>query len=403
VSSSAARTRSLPDVDDPRFPVVSRRAFFNHAGVSPIPAVAAEAMADHATRASRAAAVPGWYEESGRVRELAARLVNGRADEIAVIPNTSTGLALFGRGLRWKRDDVVVTSGVEFPANRYLWDDIADRYGVRLVVVEPVDDTGRVDPDDLILAVRTHFRPGGVNVLALSLVQYATGQRFDPAPLAEACRAAGGMLALDAIQAVGACEVDVERDGIDFLAADGHKWMLGPEGVGIAWFRPEIMDRLDPLVPGWLGMKDPFAIFGGAPYRFEYREDARRFEPGCWNLIGMIGLAASLDLLLDVGVPAIEASIEARTARIRAGLDRLGARIVSPGDDRPASERSGIVLARFPDRPADFARTLAARLGRAAIDVVPRAGNALRVSPHYYTPEAHVDHLIAAVEDALRD
>src|SRR5690606_10596463 len=220
-----AMTHSHDDFSE-RFPILRTMTFLNHAAVAPLSGPAALALheyADHA--ASRAYVDGGWYRRAQEVKSAAARLIGARgAHEIAFVPNTTTGLALVAHGLTWTPGDRVVITDVEYPANRYPWEHLARAHGVELYEVRQQPD-GRIDLDDILEAINDRTR-----LVSISHVQYASGFRTPLRPIADLVHQAGGYLCVDAIQSVGVLPVDVRAEGVDFLAADGHKWMLGPEG-----------------------------------------------------------------------------------------------------------------------------------------------------------------------------
>lgn len=368
-----------------RFPVLSEMDFFNHAGVAPISGPAADALRAYAEQAStRGYLGSGWYKRAKEVKAAAAKLIGARGEqEIAFIPNTSTGLAQVAAGLDWQEGDNVIITGVEFPANRYPWEDLKRR-GVKLIQI-PQRPDGRIDPDEVADAVTNSTR-----VVAISHVQYATGHRIDLRPISEMVHHAGGYLCVDAIQSVGALPVDVREMGIDFLAADGHKWMLGPEGCGIFYCDEDLAWKLHPPVIGWMNMTDAFH-FGD--YRFELQSDARRFEPGTWNIPGILAMGASIDLLLEVGIDEVWSRISTLTSRLVEGLTERGWEVLTPWE-RP-EERSGIVVFAPPEggpAPAE----VAAELKEQQIEIAVREGR-LRVSPHFYNEPEQIDRLLEAL------
>lgn len=370
------------------FPILDELDFFNHAGVAPLSGPASEAMARWATDAAkRAYTGGGWYKRCEDLKALCARMINARGPhEIALIPNTSTGLNLVSRGLPWKRGDHVVTTGVEYPANRYPWEDL-ERFGV-LRTETPQGEDGRVSVDDVCDAVTDDTK-----LVAISHVQYASGHRIPLRGIAETVHRVRGYLCVDAIQSVGAMPVDVQRDEVDFLAADGHKWMLGPEGCGFFYCREDLCEMLHPAVVGWLNMKDAHDY---ADYRFAFQPDARRFEPGSWNVPGAFGLAASLEVLLGVGLDEVWRRIESLTARLCEGLARRGCRVFTPREVE--AERSGIVVFDPPqrERGGKPAAWLAGELKKRGIEVAVRSGR-IRVSPHFYNTPEQIDRLLAAL------
>lgn len=372
-----------PDFAD-AFPILGEMVFFNHAGVAPLSRPAAEALRRYADEAESRAYVGGnWYADIRGVKRLAARLINAAGEqEIALVANTSTGLNMVAGGLDWVPGDNVVITSVEFPANRYPWEQLKRR-GVELIAVAP-DPEGRVHAEDVADAVTNRTR-----VVAVSHVQYANGFHTDLRPIADMVHMAGGYLCVDAIQSLGALPVDVAALGVDFLAADGHKWLLGPEGCGIFYCSDELTQLLHPAVVGWMCVVDASSY---GDYRLEFEQDARRFEPGSYNVAGALAMGASLDLLLRVGVDEVWSRIERLTGHLCAGLAERGYRIASPRDD---GERSGIVSFEPPiDGPPPA--QIVARLKREGIIIVEREGR-LRASPHFYNTVEQVDRLLAAL------
>lgn len=371
------------------FPILRRMDFFNHAGVAPICGRAAAAVRAYADQAASQAYVQsGWYARVREVKKLAARLIGAAGEhEIAFVPNTSFGLSLVAKGINWAPGENVVITGVEYPANRYPWEDLKRR-GVEVIEV-PQHADGRIEVEDVVEAITRQTR-----VVSISHVQYASGFRIDLRPIAEMVHRAGGWLCVDAIQSVGVMPVDVEAMGIDFLSADGHKWMLAPEGLGIFYCRAELAPALHPNVVGWMNMVNA-SDYGN--YQFEFQPDARRFEPGSYNVAGILGLGASLELLLEVGPERIWSRVEALTARLARGLELKGYRIWSPRDH--AGERSGIVTFGPPD-PSERATPplgqIVRELERQGIVIVIREGR-LRASPHFYNTPEQIDRLVAAL------
>lgn len=370
------------------FPILGELAFFNHAGVAPISARAAAALRAFADQASqRAYCGHGWYRRVDAVKAAAARLINAAGQhEIAFIPNTSTGLAAIAKGIDWRPGDNVVITNVEYPANRYPWEDLR-RFGVDIIEVRQ-QPGGVIDAEDVANAVTDNTR-----IVSISHVQYASGCRIDLKPISDMVHRVGGRLCVDAIQSVGAMPVDVNAMGIDFLAADGHKWMLGPEGCGFLYVREDLAELLHPNVVGWMNMVDA-SNYGD--YRFEFQPDARRFEPGSYNLPGIFALGASIELLLEYGLDNAWSRIEMLTGRLCDGLGDKGYRVFSP---RRPGQRSGIVI--FEPPPPESRLTppltqIVAELENDGIVIVIREGK-LRASPHFYNQVGQIDRLVAAL------
>ena len=376
---------------DREFPSRRHGVQFNHAAVAPLPARSAAALARYAA-ALTGRAVLDWKEwggETDRLRERAARLIGagdqvGGARSVSVVANTTTGLGYVASGLDWKAGDSVVTTATEFPANLAPWLDLA-RHGVEVRRIPTRD--GAFTADDVVAACGR-----GTRLVSLSAVAFHTGFVAPAREIGAFCRDRGIVFGLDGIQAVGAVEVDVAGTGADFLAADGHKWMLGPEGCGILFTTPELRQRLR-APSGWLNMKR------SAPGDFrigesvDYVSDATRFEVGALPMPGVYALSASLDLLLEIGIPAVRERIGRVLAVLQDGLPRLGWEPVL--FDGPP--RSGILSAR-PPAGVD-PRRVVQHLENQGIAATARAGF-LRLSPHAGNDEEEAERVLTAIRDA---
>lgn len=366
------------------FPILRNWDFFNHAGVSPIPRRVADAMREFVTNfEERAYLESGVYRQIDALRQSAAGLINADPGEIAIIKNTSEGIATVANGIEWVKGDRIVTTAVEYPANMYPWMDISRRFGVELLTV-PEESTGdgRSVPLQKILEACDHPR---TKLLTLSHVEFASGQRHDLATLGRFCRDRGILFNVDGIQALGALPVDVRAMQIDFLSADGHKWMLGPEGAGIFFCRRELLERMRPLIVGWMNVIDDDNY--GA-YDFTLKSDARRFECGSHNLAGVMALRAAIDLLREAGIQAIANRLKSVTGLLIEGLVQKGYRILSP---RGGESWSGIVS--FESSKHDH-HAIFRELRRAhRTEIAVREGR-LRVSAHFYNTEEQIARLI---------
>jgi selenocysteine lyase/cysteine desulfurase len=366
------------------FPITERYIYMNHAAVSPLPRPTWEAMMRQAERVMRHGTVKfsEWWEDVERTRRAVARLVNARPEEIAFLRNTSDGLSVIANGLRWQEGDNVVTAGCEFPANVYPWMRLRAR-GVHLRMAPECD--GRVETDDVLALVDSRTR-----VVAVSFVQFASGFRMDLERLGEFCRKRDILFVVDAIQGLGALAFDVERFHVDAFAADGHKWLLGPEGAAILYVSSRVVERLEPTLVGWMSVRNwrDSIVAEELTYDLTYREGALRFESGTLNACGLCGLGASVELLLEVGIPKIEAHIVALGQEACERLQAKGYRVIS---SRRPQETSGIVCVTHPRYPA---RALVERLQERGIIVSARLGR-LRISPHFYNTFEEIAEIVA--------
>ncbi len=362
------------------FPITRRWRFFNHAGVAPISARAAAEFERFAREARDDSYLTGrWYHKIELVRKLAAQFIHARPEEMAFVKNTSEGLAFVANGLDWKAGDGIISTAVEYPSNVYPWMDVARRFDCRHIMLP--EHEGRIDRHSIFDAVTPRTR-----LIALSHVEYASGFRHDLAAIGQFCRQRNILLCVDGIQACGVLPVDVKTMHIDFLSADGHKWLLGPEGAGIFYCREELLRSLRPEI-GWMNVINANDY---GHYDFTLRTDARRFECGSHNIPGILALGASMQLLLDVGMDVVAARVLALTDQLCAGLMRKGYRVFS---SRRPGETSGIVSFTSPRHPqAD----IITNLEKQKIILVEREGR-LRASPHFYQTAEDINCLLDAL------
>lgn len=360
--------------------------YFNHAAVAPWPVATAEAVARFAdqNRHVGAEVYPEWTQIEARVRDRIAKLIGAdSAADIAFVKNTSEGLSLVAYGLDWHPGDEIVGIASDFPSNRVVWESLAT-HGVRTV---PVDVLGLDDPEsELIAAITPKTR-----LLAVSSVHYGSGRRLDLQRLGAACRSAGVLFCIDAIQSVGAIPFDVQACHADFVAADSHKWLLGPEGIGFLYCAPQHRESLRLLQFGW-HMVDALGDYQAA--NWEPAHDCRRFEPGSPNMLGLHALDASLDLIAGIGVEHIfKRLIELNRYLIEKAAE-LG---LSQRYPHPLFEAgSGMVTLDIgpADPPVTWKKLMAERVVTA-----PRGGG-IRFSPHIHNTEAQIDHALAVLVQA---
>ncbi len=371
------RTRSL-------FPVTREVAYFNNAGVGPISSRVDEAIRRYAGEATRMGAFhyPRFFDaEVERVRARAALLLNARADEIAFVKNTTEGLGIVAAGLDWQRGDQVLSCDLEYPSNVYPWWSLRDR-GVETVMLRGRD--GRLP----LAVVEEALRNPRVRLLALSSVEFGSGARNDLEALGGLCRERGVLFCVDAIQSVGCFPIDVENCAIDFLAADGHKWMLSVEGCGIFFCSKRVQDLVTPRIVGWRSVQNNRDF---DTYHTDLQPSAGRFEEGTPNTPGIFAIGAAIDLLLELDVSAIGERVLSLTDRLVDGLRTRGAEIKSP---REPGEASGIVSFAIPGEPP--AKTVR-KLHAEKIFVIERRGG-VRASPHFYNSEDEIDRLLTTLD-----
>ena len=357
-----------------QFPVTERFVYLNHAAVAPLSRPAAEAMRGLTDDVllNGSFHYDQWLDAYQGLRDSAARLIGADAGEIALVKNTSEGIATIALGLDWRSGDKIVGFEEEFPANHLPWARLEAK-GVRVEWLSVTDPLERIDQ-----------ACQGARLLAISFVNFLSGFRVDLTAIGEICRRRGCFFFVDAIQGMGAFPLDVEASHIDALAADGHKWMLGPEGCGILYVRKARQEQIEPVEFGWTNV----AHFGNYASRdMTLRPNAGRYECGTLNTVGCFGLSASIRLLLEVGVERIATHVQGLADRIAEGVQAKGYQVLG---QRTPSTGSGIVAFR---KPGTDHRELVSKLERASIIAAPRQGW-VRASPHFYISPADIDRML---------
>jgi selenocysteine lyase/cysteine desulfurase len=380
-------------VDDPwdalrndEFPVARQWAYMDHAAVAPLPRRSGQALLAWAQDMEQNGDVNwlDWEKKVEEARERIARLLHADVDEIALVGSTTQGIGLVAEGFPWRPGDSVVVPTEEYPSNIYPWMNLASR-GVSVRMVP--GRSGRIWPEDLIAAM-----DGTTRVLAVSHVEFASGFRNDLDLLTELCHARGIALLVDAIQGLGPLEIDVRKTPVDFLAADGHKWLLGPEGAGLLFIRRDWIDRLRPL---GVGSHSVVGSFNSPEIEFRLKPSAQRWEGGSFNMPGLQALTASLEMLLEIGPQRVSARILDRARAVREVAASAGWRVT--GSPRPG-DLSGIVAIEHDDVPAHDASQMLRQQG---VVVSARRGR-LRISPHVYNDDVDLDRLRIALSACLR-
>ncbi|MBK1695220.1 aminotransferase [Chromatium weissei] len=358
----------------------------NHAAVSPWPRRTAAAVTQFATENAHLGSMgyPRWLQVEQRLRERLARLIGATAADIALVKNTSEGLSIIAHGLPWRAGENVVGIAQEFPSNRIVWESLA----AQGVTWRAVDLAQSIDPEtDLLARCDQHTR-----VLAVSWVQYARGLRLNLARLAAGCRERDILLCVDAIQGLGAIPFDLATSAADVVVADGHKWLLGAEGVALLYVRPELRERLLLRQFGW-HMVEHFSDFDRVDWL--PAANARRFECGSPNMLGIHALEASLSLLEEIGLETIWRELQIRTAYLIARLDEREFELLTPKD---SMRRAGIITFRVPDVPTEqlYSELMARQV------LCAQRGGGIRFSPHFYTPLAVIDAAIGIVDQVRK-
>jgi selenocysteine lyase/cysteine desulfurase len=382
-----ATSEASADTLRKQFPILDEGLYLNHAAVGPWPRCAAEAVQNFAAENLRHGPVryADWIKRTGELRNGLARLTGAAsAADIALLKNTTEGVSAVAWGLDWQAGDNLVLPRDEFPSNRLPW--LAQRS--RGVEVREVDIRAEGEPEAaLIGAMDSRTR-----LLSVSAVQWSDGFRLDLQRLGDACHERGVLFFVDAIQQLGALQIDVAACRIDYLAADAHKWLLGPEGIAVFYSNAAARPLLELLQQGWHMVDNA--------WNFQRNDwtpaaSARRFEAGSPNSLGQAAMNASVRLLLEQGMETVEDRVLANTAHL---LERLpGIPGVQMASRAAAARRSGIINITVRDQPAG---ELHRRLSDAGVTCALR-GDGIRLSPHFYQGEQEIERFAKLLETML--
>ena len=382
------------------FPELRAVAYLAHAAVSPPSLLVARALQTYLSLYARdgALAFGATIEQRGRLRAKLATLLGTTADQVAIAPNTSTGVSDIALSFPWERGDRAVVFEGEFPANVTPWQRAAELFGLALVTQDA--DLFRTDPTRAFEALDGALR-GGARLVAVSQVQFQTGHRMPLRALAERCHQHGAELFVDAIQGLGAVPIDVAAEGVDYLTAGGHKWLMGVEGAGVLYVRAERAAALRPYAAGWLSHVDPvrFLVEGSGHLRYDrpLRARADVFENGTFNAGGCFALEASVDVLLGLGVAAIHAHANGYLDALEAGLVARGFESLRSPD---VNARSCILGVRpAPEAPHPAVSLHRALATRGVTTSIP--DGVLRFAPHWPNHRDEVARVLDAVDDAM--
>jgi cysteine desulfurase / selenocysteine lyase len=368
------------------FPVTKNYIYLNHAAITPYSIPVAEALRNIVSDITNSGSANwnNWLAVMKETREAAARLVSAQPEEIAFVRNTSDGISAVANGINWQVGDNVVSCDIEFPANIYPWMRLSGR-GVELRLAHARE--GRIEPDTLFELVDERTR-----VISLSWVQYASGYRANLQAIGQFCRERDILFFVDAIQGLGALRLDVKTDMVDAFAADAHKFLMGPEGLGVLFLSGRVIEKIEPTTVGWMSVKEWWRCFDeDFEYKLDFLPGALRFECGTPNTLGLHALHAALDLMLNLGVDEIEKHLLDLCDYLRSGLAGLGFEQIEP---RNRNEASAIVCCRHAKRsPEQLYRDLVEQ----RIICAPRCGW-LRISPHFYNTKSEIDRLLEALD-----
>lgn len=364
-------------------PVVDNYTYLDHAAKGPLPAVAAQALRDYADDVEQHGGVhwPRWLTQIAQLKTRIGQLIGAEATSIALMRNTADGIGTIAEGIDWREGDNVVLPAAEFPSNLFPWRNLESR-GVECRAVPAADGVVNLREVDAACDARTR-------VIACSWVGWSTGFRVDLDALCEIATKHNSRVLVDGIQAVGMQSLDVAATPIDFLAGEGRKWLLGPEGLGYLYVRPDAINELRPTRVGWASMQQE-NVFGD---EFAFRDDAARFESGMESFPLVACLNASLEALEDLAIEDRVSRIQVLRDRAVDGFQSIGGQVAS----HAAPHDSAIITARFAGQDPEAIRKYCwdNRV------IVSARGGGIRFSPHAYNTPAEIDHALDVIKNFL--
>lgn len=358
------------------FPLSDDVIYLNHAAVSPWPQRTADAVKKFADEnlTYGASHYPAWINKETSLRKLLQKLINATScDDIALLKNTSEALSVVAYGINWQHGDEVIITDQEFPSNRIIWESLKDK-GVRLTVINV---TGVDIPEQQIIdAIKPATR-----LVSISSVQYATGLRLDLEHIGNSCKTNNVLFCVDAIQSLGAFELDVQKIHADFVMADGHKWLMAPEGIALFYVSDKVRSQLRLYQYGW-HMVENVGDFNDRTWR--PAESARRFECGSPNMTGIHAMHASLELIVEVGLENIEQRVLSNSIFMLEFITQSRNLVLL--SNNTMSSLSGIVSFRHKKLNNS---SLFQYLTENKV-ICAQRGNGIRYSPHFYTPREKI-------------
>jgi cysteine desulfurase / selenocysteine lyase len=363
------------------FPVARDKIFLGHAGVCPLPGRVADAISECARQATLGDQEAFVLHRLDDARKLASQLLKCQTDEVALVGPTSLGLSLVASGLNFRKGDNILIYHDDYPSNVYPWMALAQKgVQVRLLntrglgLIRPIDVIGQVDEN--------------TRLVALASCHFISGYRLDHQAIGKFLRERGILFCLDAIQTLGAFPTTVEY--VDFLAADAHKWLLGPCGAGVLYVRRALQEKLNPPIYGWHNVRNPNFV---AQEQIIFRSGAVKYEAGTHNLLGLVGLIAAMELVLEVGVKNIAEELLRKRALLVPALQKKGFTVLNA--DAKTENASGIVSFFQPGKDLKALNEKLLDAGIIASLRTDRKGqNHIRFSPHFYNTDAELQRVL---------
>jgi len=363
------------------FPVTRDKIFLAHAGVCALPRHVAQAISDCAVGGTLGDQEAFVMHRIADARNAGAKLLNCQAEEVSLVGPTSLALSFVAAGLNFRKGDNVLIYHDDYPSNVYPWMALAEKgVQVRLLntrglgVIRKMDVMGQVDEN--------------TKLVALASAHFISGYRIEHEAIGKFLHQQGILFCLDAIQTLGAFPTLVEH--VDFLAADAHKWLLGPCGAGVMFVKRDLQEKLNPPIYGWHNVRNPNFV---AQETIQYRSGAAKFEAGTHNLVGLVGMIAAMELALEIGVDNIAAELKRKRAWFVPALQAKGYTVLN-ADSKPENAGGITTIFQAGKDLAPVQKKLADGGVVASLRVDRKGQNYIRFSPHFYNTDAELHRVL---------
>jgi kynureninase len=369
------------------FPILEKTTYLVSNSLGPMPRTVPEKLAEYARDWGELGVKAwnrGWWEMPVEVGNEIAPLINAGDGEIVMMPNVTIAQTAVLSAIDFPRErDTVVMTELDFPSVRYMYAEMAQRLGARVVVV-PSDDGISIDQEKLLAAIDERTR-----LVAVSHVLFRSAYLMDADAISKRAHEVGALVSLDSFHAVGIVPVDVKRSKVDFLTGGVLKWLCGGPGACFLYISPVLRDRLKPALTGWQAHARPFAF----EEMMEFTTGAFRWLNGTPVIPALYAAAEGPKILRRAGVPAIREKSIRLTSRLIALADERGFQVNAPRD--PA-ERGGTVAL---DVPHGYEVTQHLLSRNILVDY--RVGAGIRIAPHFFTKEDELEEAIYEIDQSL--
>jgi kynureninase len=372
------------------FPILAERTYLISASLGPLSVRARRAANEHLDLWQRLGPEELWlahgFPKLAQCRDQFSQIIGADPDEVAIVPSVSSGLSSIASCLGYETRNKIVLSDMDFPTNGYVWR-AQQRRGAKPDFV-PSPDGVRVLSEDVVDRI-----DGGTAIVNVNRVLFESSWIMDLPPIVEAAHRAGAYVVVDDFHGSGIVPLDVHALGVDFLLAGALKWLMGGQGIAFLYCRRDLVETMEPLVVGWFGTKNPFDFDRS---RLDLHSDARRFETGTYTLPQAWTAAAGMGMVLEVGVDRIRKRNQELTRLIIQKADEAGLELLSPREDET---RGGLVRVRIPGGQPSAERVLHELFKRDV--VLDQRGDALRISPHFFSTEKDIDRCFGELAKVL--